>query len=506
MTEDKESELRKAITGTFRENGLLIAASSLDRIIAAGVNPKDVVEEAKKEGLWIIAEDFILRFIKTDEELTEIAGEIGDAAELPVSVVKTKHSYAKDVAPQIRIREDTDITDKSSSDGTMQNFVDYFNNKYERLGSILKERPNYRTAVTVEALKKLGKTPEPQRIIVMVTEKRESKKGNKFFEAEDPTGQITVYVKPGERRLEQAYNDIMLDEVIGVEGVLSNNLFVAREITEPDLPISHPEHRSEEPVCVAYLSDTHVGSYLFLEKQFKAFIEWLKGSGNRKELSEAIKYVIIAGDLVDGIGVYPSQEKELTLPDINKQYAYFTDLVAQIPNYIEVIISVGNHDAVRRAEPQPKLPHEIAEGLEKLPNVHLVGNPVYADIHGVSHLIYHGTTLDTVIGSFADCSYKNPEKAMTHYLRKRHLAPVYGNDNLLPTTRDYMAINEIPDVLHCGHVHTNGYGNYRGVRIINSGTWQARTKYQEMLGHQPTPAHMPVLNLQNMEFTLLHFE
>ena len=67
------------------------------------------------------------------------------------------------------------------------------------------------------------------------------------------------------------------------------------------------------------------------------------------------------------------------------------------------------------------------------------------------------------------------------------------------------AIKEIPDIFHAGHVHTNGYATYRGVKVINSGTWQARTKYQETLGHVPTPARVPIINLQNHEVTVMHF-
>jgi DNA polymerase II small subunit len=94
---------------------------------------------------------------------------------------------------------------------------------------------------------------------------------------------------------------------------------------------------------------------------------------------------------------------------------------------------------------------------------------------------------------------------MIEYLKRRNLIPTYGNDNILPEEKDYLFIKDVPDVFHCGHVHTNGYANYRGVHIINSGTWQGKTKYQEQLGHQPTPGRVPVMDLQNHEVSMLYF-
>jgi DNA polymerase II small subunit len=166
---------------------------------------------------------------------------------------------------------------------------------------------------------------------------------------------------------------------------------------------------------------------------------------------------------------------------------------------------MGNHDAVRNAEPQPRVDRDIAGHLYELPNVHVTGSPVWFTAHGVEFLMYHGTSLDTIIGNLSGCTYSRPEAAMVEYLKRRHLVPTYGNDSISPEARDYLFIRDVPDVFHCGHVHTNGYTQYRGVNVINSGTWQAKTEYQERLGHKPTPALVPVMNLQNHEVSMLDF-
>jgi DNA polymerase II small subunit len=342
--------------------------------------------------------------------------------------------------------------------------------------------------------------------IAMIASKRESKKGYKFLEVEDATGELTVMVGNDNTKMQLLYNQLLLDEVVGISGRFSNDMFIANDIFQPDLPLDYRANTSEEPAHVAFLSDVHVGSYLFLEKEFNRFIDCLNLEGTNPELFSKVKYVLIAGDLVDGIGIYPNQEKELSIPDIYKQYDFLASLLERIPEYIEVVVAMGNHDAVRGAEPQPRLDPDIGAPLYRLPNVHVVGNPVSLSLHGVRTLMYHGTSLDTIIGSVAGCSYSKPETAMIEYLKRRYLVPVYGNDSISPEREDYLTIKEIPDIMHCGHVHTNGYAIYRGVRVINSGTWQARTKYQEQLGHLPTPARVPIMNLQNHEVSVVHFK
>lgn len=68
-----------------------------------------------------------------------------------------------------------------------------------------------------------------------------------------------------------------------------------------------------------------------------------------------------------------------------------------------------------------------------------------------------------------------------------------------------MVIEKVPDILHMGHVHKNGLGNYHGVKIVNSGTWQAKTEYQTILGHQPTPCIVPVYDAKSDSFISLDF-
>jgi DNA polymerase II small subunit len=121
--------------------------------------------------------------------------------------------------------------------------------------------------------------------------------------------------------------------------------------------------------------------------------------------------------------------------------------------------------------------------------------------------MYHGRSLDDIISTVPDMSHSHPEKAMRLLLQSRHLAPVYGGKTpISPENRDSLVIERVPDIFHAGHVHSMEFGNYRGVSIINSGCWQEQTDYMRRNSFVPTPAKVPVVNLQTMEITTVEFD
>ncbi len=529
-----KNEEKTEILKKFSDCGAIITSHGFDRIITHNLNTEEILKTIKDRKVWLITDEFLVEFVNGFRKETEKEGLRSEKSldsrdvETPtestelfqdketrsqgfeskavekVKVERTNHILAKEIDSELKIHENSDVTGRSTCEGKLDDFVEYFNQKYKNLREIIRDRESFLGAIPINAAKKQNNADT--KIIAMVKDKRKSKNGFKFLDVEDPTGEISILIPKDNRQLNELYDKTLLDEVIGIQGRINNDLMIASDIAEPELPIDHKTASAEEPVHVALISDIHVGSYLFLEKEFNSFIKWLNMNGNRTEISEKIKYIIVAGDLVDGIGIYPNQEKELAIPDIYKQYDFLATLLERIPEYIEIILAMGNHDAVRNAEPQPRLESDVGGRIYELPNVHITGNPVMLSLHGIKTLVYHGTSLDTIIGNTPGCTYSRPETAMIEYLKRRYLIPMYGNDQISPEREDYLTIKEIPDIFHAGHVHTNGYANYRGVRIINSGTWQGRTKYQEGLGHIPTPCRVPIINLQNQEVTMLHFD
>ncbi|HKM59676.1 MAG TPA: DNA-directed DNA polymerase II small subunit [Candidatus Bathyarchaeia archaeon] len=416
------------------------------------------------------------------------------------------YPFAKDIKAEVSILEDA--TGKLSSNGTIEEYFSYFQDRFRRIERLFRQRIDVRAATPIlEALKSQPKTK--LKIICMLTEKRDSK-NHMILSVEDLQGTATVLVpqKAPEDVRKKALM-LMPDQVICLAVIKTRtNLFLAEDIIFPEIG-RKTQQRAQEPVYAVLTSDLHIGSNKFEKEAFKRFILWLKGKyGNEqmREIAGRVKYLLIAGDIVDGVGVYPGQAKELSIRDVHKQYDFAFKYIEKIPSYIEVIISPGNHDAARKALPQPAIPEGYLKGMQGKSNIRSVGSPCLLSLHGVEVLMYHGRSLDDIIGVVPGMDHDHPEKAMRLLMQSRHLAPSYGGKTMLsPENRDYLVIDRVPDIFHAGHIHVLGYCNYRGVLVVNSGGWQKQTDYMEKLGLVPTPGKVPVVNLQTLETTILSF-
>jgi len=427
----------------------------------------------------------------------------------PMGITHTKFKpLAAEYESRVKILKD--ITGQSYSEGELSDFVRLFRDRYERLGSILRKRLDLNDAVPISSLRNLL-DKQLVKVIGLVRDKRESSAGNVVIELEDLSGSVSAFVFSSSKELLKKAGEVNNDEVIGIVASLKVDgrlprLFV-RDIIWPDLPIRHEVHRAEEPVCAVLLSDLHIGSTKFYEDSFIRFIKWLCGESDEPdvEIAGMVKYLVIAGDTVDGIGVYPHQEEELLINDIFKQYDTAAKLLAQVPDYITIIIAPGNHDAVRPSEPQPAIHRDIAGGLYDLNSI-MVGNPARLSLHDVEFLVYHGRSFDDVISSIPGLNREKSTPPMVKLLKKRHLAPIYGGRTAIsPEKKDYLVIEDIPDVFHCGHLHVFGYERYRDVSVINSGTFQGMTNFMRQLGVKPTPGFVPIVNLQTHETMVKKF-
>jgi len=407
----------------------------------------------------------------------------------------------------------SDISGHSTCIGEYTQFVQYFRDRYSRLSEIIRSRVNARP---MESLKKRSFRrgggdwgSEEISIIGMVSDISSTTNGHKVLSLEDPTGSFSVLIRNTDKELFELASKILLDEVIGVTGSVTNdgNLMMAAKIIQPDVP-NNVQRRTGSHGKIVLISDVHVGSSQFLEDAWLDFLDFLKGKSDSevmRELAASIRYLVVAGDLVDGIGIYPDQEKELDILDVYDQYRKAAEYFREIPEHIRVIISPGNHDAVRQAEPQPALPERIQADFP--PNVIFVGNPALLDLDGVRILIYHGRSIDDLVASIPGVSYQEPAGAVLEMVKRRHLAPTYGSRvSISPEKMDYFVIDPVPDIIHTGHVHTLGVQRYKNVLLVNSGTWQGQTEFQKRVNLMPVPARVPIVDLADFTYKILTFD
>jgi len=384
-----------------------------------------------------------------------------------------------------------DTSHKSYTNGEIRDLSSYFKSRYHKLRELLSYKRELKDS---RPIKEATTLDDVVRIVGMVSDIRNTKNNHKLIELEDETGSATVLVHNENHEVFQQAEKVVKDEVIGVVGSRKGTLIMASELINPGLP-----RIDDKPMDFAtvFLSDIHIGSSTFLADAFDRFIHWINGDfGDEKqrEIANNVKYIVVAGDIVDGIGVYPHQDKELTIKDIHEQYEEAARLFGDI-SHVKIIVAPGNHDACRLAEPQPAIPEDYAKGLYDLKNLEFVSNPSMVSLDGIKVLIYHGRSFDDMAMTVKGMSHQQSDLIMKELLEKRHLAPIYGERTPLASEiEDHLVIEEIPDVLHTGHVHINSYKRYKGVHLINSGTFQSQTEFQKIYNLIPTPAQVPVIN------------
>ena len=426
---------------------------------------------------------------------------------IEIKKVKGWKPSSSEYDPEIKIIND--VTGKSTCEGKTSDFTKLFLNRYDVLRKILRnQRREMANVIPINRIKRSG--VKDIQIIGIIEEVRTTKNGHKLIEIEDETGTATAIVLKDNREATHMASGIILDEILGMKCQLSKDgdLLIVQSIVFPDVSIQNGKHRSKVPVCVAFLSDIHIGSKQFMETEWQAFLRWINGEmGNsrQKDVAGKIKYLVIPGDAVDGIGIYPNQDKELSIVDVYRQYETLAEQLELVPDHISIVLQPGNHDAVRPAEPQPAFEKEIRD-LFSDKDITFVGNPCYFSLHGVEILSYHGQSLLDFATNIQCLRYNDPLEIMKVMLKKHHLSPVYGGYTpLAPEHLDYMVIDKVPDIFVTGHVHLATIGEYRGVTLINASSWQSQTSYQKMLNFIPDPAKLPIADLKTGNVTMMDF-
>ena len=387
-----------------------------------------------------------------------------------------------------------DTSNKSYTNGDIGNLIEYFQSRYNKLSGILSKRPELRT---FQKINELNEDQTDLNLILMITEIRTTKNGHYLLECEDDTGSITLLISKDNAELMESAVKLMKDEVIGViaERRKGNDLAICQRIIDPGVPRMP---KKDMDFGVVFTSDIHIGSTTFLDDAYSRFIKWINGDfGNEEQMEMAnnVKYMIVGGDIVDGIGVYPNQDAELAIKDITAQYDEAARFLGDVRSDVKIIITPGNHDASRVAEPQPAVPEKYAKSLYELKNTEFISNPGVVSLDGINVLIYHGRGIDDMVMGPNEFSHERNDLVMKEFLNKRHLAPLYGERTPLASElEDHLVIDQVPDVLHTGHVHINTYTNYKGIHCINSGTFQTQTEFQKIHNIMPTPAEVPILN------------
>lgn len=378
-----------------------------------------------------------------------------------------------------------------------------FASRYEKLKGIIASRPEAKRlksmAAALAASQSVsaasGQPNDTEDIYVAgLVDHREVRAGRAELRIEDPTGTLEVPVFNEDLREEVSV--LMQDQLVMAKIGRGKRGIYAKDVIQPDIAARVP-NRSDTEAYAVFLSDLHVGSRYFMDREFTEFVDWLS---EYDVVARKVRFVLLCGDVVDGVGIYKDQDRELLLKTAEEQLGRLDELLAGIPEHVRIIIAPGNHDPGRRALPQPAIPEKYCHRLWARDNVTMVGNPAVVSLNGVRVLMFHGQSIDDIVRVTPGLSYDEPASVMRHLLRARHMSPIYGGRTpIAPESEDWMVIPDGVDIFHVGHVHRWAVDKHRGTLLVNSGTWQRQTPFQASNGLVPNPGIVTLVNLKTQE-------
>jgi DNA polymerase II small subunit len=436
-----------------------VDVNELERVI------KQIIREKTKQKLFSINQNDleVVLGLKDDEKL------------------ESEYRVLSDPSPKI-----------TSAEG-VEGYGMLFESRFMKLKKIISNRPEAKMLKTISSVVS-SKSNDDMYICGLLTERRVERNVTKLI-IDDPTSSIETIIF--DQDLQKIAASLLTDQfVMGRISLAKNGGFIMKDIIVPDIP-EHIPNRSKTETYAAFLSDLHIGSMYFMEKELNDFISWLSSPD---PIARKIRFVLICGDVVDGVGIYPNQDKELDCVDIHEQLKKTAELLSKIPQHIKIFVTPGNHDPGRRALPQPAIPQIYNSDLWNKKNIFMLGNPAMISLNGVKVLMFHGQSIDDVVRTTPGLSFDKPALVMKYLLQARHLSPIYGSQTpLAPELDDMMVIEDIPDIFHAGHVHVVDLDLYRGVLILNSGAWQHQTPFQAGVGITPTPGMAVIVNLKTFK-------
>ena len=402
---------------------------------------------------------------------------------------------------------------------TVNDFTLYFTRRLQYFTNLLKGRINMENVMRISQLKDLNDTNSEVSIVGLISDIENTKNGHFLISIEDRSGQIKCFVNKDKTELVKFIDNFCLDEGIGIKGKIGKDIIWVDEFIIPSPPNSVELKQTEEEFFVGFLSDIHFGAMVFQDEAFQKMIDFINQESENEKLkgiARKLKYIIIAGDVIEGIGIYPNQGKDARILSTELQYHEAARWLSQIPKEIGIVIIPGNHDTNRLSEPQPKLPYSKAYAIYNMPNTIFLSNPSIINLFGkdfsggLNFYLYHGGSLfyyaDKIQHLREKGGAKVPEEIVKFLLEKRHLAPSHGSTLYIPDSQnDPLVIKKMPDFFITGHTHKLSISNYKGCTIISCGCWVEMSEYQEKMGMYPDIGKLTLVNTKTRKPSILSF-
>ena len=186
----------------------------------------------------------------------------------PIESAKSNLKFkpiAKDYPSNYEILKDP--TGKLYTSGEYEDFYEYTKQKFNKLYHLMRKRPDVLTATNINNILRLSSNSEVS-TIGLVSNIHQTKNNNLIFELEDITGIINVLIRKNQEEDESVkkVERIINDQMLYVEGVYNpgdkgkKGIIFANYFTKIDIPADFQPSKSNDPLSIALISDTHIGS------------------------------------------------------------------------------------------------------------------------------------------------------------------------------------------------------------------------------------------------------
>ena len=463
----------------------------------------------------VITEEMIKNFMKTEGKSKIHIENIDNESVKPKD---TQEPTLPQIEPELTDKEitiniDLDIPYKLQQEPKAGAFRELFMNRYKKLSSILQENLPTNNPIMSRYIHETEGIENREGILIGMIQDTHVLHTNRFvIQLEDPShGRPTKCVIVQDSVSFPDYRNVLRDSVIGISGILPKNFlhgeitaFWGKDIFRPSFKEHASQLKGKHESKVLCLADIHYGAEGFSKKLLSRLVGFLKGEISNPKIPfspREIDVIIIAGDLVEGT----SQNNESQLIDsYETQYSQLADVLAKIPSRIQIITIPGEHDASQLAIPQPAIDKKIGKSLYALSNVKNHGNPLRLTVNGMKFLVFHGQGSEKIFRNQFKIQKQDLFKGFTQLLEYRHLSPEYGSyTSIAPYSKDYLVVEDIPDVLLTGHNHYANFGIYKGVRIVSCGSLKHTSFEKTEIEKDSSLGVFPVIDTKSGENFML---
>lgn len=470
------------------------------------MDKKEVLKRCSDAG-FLLDREILEFFLSLDEEFFVKSLELVKISGISEKIL-TKKLFDKKISGKLnvfsgKLNNSVKILknfDKKGGKVLNGDFVSYFRRRFE----VIRDRLLERGVDNLISIRRLGTSNGVYSIIGMIYDKRITKNRNLLLEVEDLGGRTVVLVNRENRDLFERASRLVEDDILVMRCSGSAKMLFLSDFDF--VGFERKERFGDEDAYVGFVSDFHVGNRDFLEDDLRRMVDWVNGEvgdARSQEIAKKLKYLVVVGDLVEGVGVYPGQEKEVLMRSVRAQYNKLAEILGKIRGDVEIVVLPGLHDAVWLGEPQPALSEKWIGDLGRLPNLRFVSNPCVLEIGGLRFLLNYGINMKGFVSKLGVKDFGVCD--LGEVLRRGFLPLVYGESDFVPVSGDDLVLDREVDVFVVGGFHRAEVGELGGVLGVLTSCWKGVSDFERRRGMNVDNSRVPILNLKSREVKILDF-